>query len=169
MADCFFGTDEVRIDAKGRVSVPIAIRDELARSELKGMVVYPHVPAEDTDPVEGPHYVGCSYERANRYAKAVDSFGPSSRESRIVGIGLLTSFRRLQFDAEGRVVLPRELIEHCQLKPGRRVCFAGRGPTFDIWDPDLFAEEYENVRSQLPEYQDRLNRIWAGSSGGSES
>ena len=40
---------------------------------------------------------------------------------------------QLPFDKEGRIILPKKLINHAQIK--KNVLFVGLGPTFQMWNP----------------------------------
>ena len=48
----------------------------------------------------------------------------------------------LNFDTEGRIQLPAEIIEHAKIS--REALFVGRGARFQIWSPKI----YESNRSQ---------------------
>jgi MraZ protein len=54
--------------------------------------------------------------------------------------------RLLEFDDQGRVTLPPELLEHAGIT--ERVLFVGLNQKFQLWDP----ERFEKVR------QDRITR-----------
>ena len=47
---------------------------------------------------------------------------------------------QLPFDKEGRIILPKKLINHAQIE--NNVLFVGLGPTFKIWNPS----HYENKK-----------------------
>ena len=42
----------------------------------------------------------------------------------------------LQFDGEGRVSIPKKLLDHAKIK--QTILFVGQGKTFQIWEPKLF-------------------------------
>jgi MraZ protein len=54
---------------------------------------------------------------------------------------------RLNFDAEGRVLLPRELTEHAGITDA--ATFAGRLHYFEIWQPDRFRAHQAELRDKL--------------------
>ena len=43
---------------------------------------------------------------------------------------------KLPFDKEGRIILPKNLIDHSGIK--NQALFVGLGPTFQIWEPTIF-------------------------------
>ena len=50
---------------------------------------------------------------------------------------------KLPFDKDGRVTLPKKLINHAQIV--KNVMFVGLGPTFQMWNP----ESYEIKKSKM--------------------
>ena len=49
---------------------------------------------------------------------------------------------QLPFDKEGRIILPKKLINHAQIE--KNVLFVGLGPTFKIWNPKIMKKEKEH-------------------------
>ena len=50
---------------------------------------------------------------------------------------------QLPFDKEGRIILPKKLINHAQIE--NNVLFVGLGPTFKMWNPN----HYENKKKSM--------------------
>ena len=50
---------------------------------------------------------------------------------------------QLPFDKDGRIILPKKLINHAQID--KNVMFVGLGPTFQMWNP----ESYEVKKIQM--------------------
>ena len=50
---------------------------------------------------------------------------------------------QLPFDKDGRVILPKKLINHAEID--KNVMFVGLGPTFQLWNP----ESYENKKINM--------------------
>ena len=55
----------------------------------------------------------------------------------------------LQFDGEGRVMLPQDLIAHANL--GEQVTFVGLGKKFQIWSPASFSERKKAAQETVRE------------------
>ena len=59
--------------------------------------------------------------------------------------------REMQFDGEGRIILPPAFFEHAGIED--RAVFVGRGSRFQIWAPEpherQHAEEVEILRRRL--------------------
>jgi len=51
---------------------------------------------------------------------------------------ILARSQRLPFDPEGRIVLPEKFTMHAHISES--AAFVGLGPTFQIWEPNRFAE-----------------------------
>ena len=51
---------------------------------------------------------------------------------------------QLQFDSEGRVTLPEDLITNVGIN--EEVVFIGKGQTFEIWEPKKFEEYSKKAR-----------------------
>ncbi len=157
MRDLFFSKSVHKLDPKGRVSVPSTFRAALSGSQYNGIIVHPHV--------ESAHfYHGCSFERMERYAGSIDELGPLNDVGHALGVGFMVSATPLPFDSEGRVVLPEHLISGCGLS--KKVCFAGLGRTFQIWEPDRFEEEYGKARGELPVHLKHIKLKWTSAPGG---
>lgn len=60
---------------------------------------------------------------------------------------LFADAQALAFDSEGRIMLTPELRDHALLQD--TVTFVGRGPTFQLWNPTLFADHQEQARQRL--------------------
>ena len=63
---------------------------------------------------------------------------------------VLANTNALAYDPEGRVILPKNLLDHAEL--GDEAVFVGRGSRFQIWSPALFethnARAFERARSR---------------------
>lgn len=156
MQELFLSTSVHRLDAKGRVSVPAGFRSAVAGSSFAGVILYP-------DHEDAPFYNGCSHERMERYARSFDADGPFSARAQEFGIAFMAAASLLAFDAGGRVVLPDEVIERCDLTD--KVCFAGLGATFQLWEPERFEAKRSASRSALPDLIRAGGLAWADRAG----
>lgn len=133
----FLSTTINKVDAKGRVSVPAAFRAALAGQPFHGIVALPSFkyPAVQCGGMDW-------MEQLNNGVSAYDFF---SDEHDALTAALFTRTEQLAFDGEGRVILPAGLVEHANLT--KAAAFVGRGPLFEIWEPDAFAD-YQNQATQ---------------------
>jgi MraZ protein len=131
----------LRLDAKGRVSVPAAFRAVLARDRFDGLYCYPAIdrPALDA----GGNALLAEIE------SLIMGFSPYSDRLEQFSLALYGTSETLKTDSEGRVVLTETLKAHAGITDA--VIFAGLGHKFQIWEPARFraelAEATENVRA----------------------
>ena len=143
-----------KVDSKGRVSVPAAFRAALAGQSFHGIVAVPSFkyPAIQCGSMEW-------MEELNAGIGAYEFF---SDEHDTLTATLFASSEQLSFDGEGRIKLPESLAEHANIK--KSVAFVGRGPTFEIWQPEAF-EDYQRAAVQRAAEQ-KLTVRPAGPPGG---
>ncbi|MCT4656446.1 MAG: division/cell wall cluster transcriptional repressor MraZ [Cohaesibacter sp.] len=123
-----------RLDSKGRVSIPAAYRQILARDGVEALFCSPSL---DMD---------CIDAGGVRLRSAIDdylnAFEVFSEEREILATTLLGESEALKIDKDGRVVLSETLKDHAGI--GDKVAFVGNGFKFQIWDP----ERYEAYRAE---------------------
>jgi MraZ protein len=139
--DRFVSHYTLRLDAKGRVSIPAPFRAVLARDGFEGLYCYPALdqPALDAG--------------GNALLKEIETliarFPPFSEEREQFSATLYSTSEILKIDGEGRVVLTEPLKSHAGIADA--VAFAGHGHKFQIWEPERFraelAEATEKVRA----------------------
>ena len=130
----FVGNYVNKVDRKGRVSVPARFRTAVSGQAI---VVSPSFDLGAID--------ACDHERITRVAAGLDDPDFYTPEQRELAALILARTEELPFDNEGRVLLPRALMELAGI--GERATFVGIGPTFQIWDP----ERYETHASRALE------------------
>lgn len=124
----FLSTFTNKIDAKGRVSVPVQFRASLVNESFSGMVVYESFV---NDCIEG-----CDIERIKKLSESIDNLDPFSEERDAFATAVLGGSVQLSIDGDGRVILPENLLK--KLKTKGEVTFVGKGSTFEIWEPKKF-------------------------------
>ena len=132
--DRFVSNITLRLDAKGRVSIPAAYRGVLARDGFEGLYVYPTLdrPALDA----GGNALLAEIEQL------VGRFAPFSDEREDFSAALYGTSETLKIDGEGRVILSDALKTHAGITEA--IAFVGLGHKFQIWEPGRF-------RAQLAE------------------
>jgi transcriptional regulator MraZ len=139
--DRFVSHYTLRLDAKGRVSIPASFRAVMARDGFEGLYCYPTLdrPALDAG--------------GNALLTEIDTliarFPPYSEEREQFSAALYGTSEVLKIDGEGRVTLTEPLKRHAEITD--EVAFAGLGHKFQIWEPGRFraelAEATEKVRA----------------------
>ena len=121
----FFDTYVNRIDRKGRVSVPAAFRNVLARDGSPGLVAFPSFkfPAVQCAGMSWMQQLGNSIQQVNLFSDEHDDLTAT----------LFADAKQLLYDGEGRILLPPTLAAHAGITEA--AAFVGRGPFFEIWEP----------------------------------
>ena len=132
--DRFVSNYTLRLDAKGRVSIPAAYRAVLARDGFDGLYCYPALdqPAVDA----GGNALFAEIETL------IARFPPYSDERDTFALSLYGTSDTFKIDTEGRVILSDALKAHAGIADA--ISFVGLGHKFQIWEPGRF-------RAQLAE------------------
>ena len=139
--DRFVSHFTLRLDVKGRISIPAPFRAVLVRDGFEGLYCYPALdrPALDA----GGNALLAEIE------SLIARFSPYSEEREQFSTALFGTSEILKVDSEGRVVLTEPLKMHAGI--GEEATFAGLGHKFQIWEPGRFraelAEATEKVRA----------------------
>ena len=128
-----------RFDAKGRISIPSAFRQVLAKDGFAGVYAYPSLDAPALDC--GGHAliaeIDALLQTMPPYSPARDAFATA----------LLGMSEILRLDAEGRVFFEERLKTALGLD-GEAV-FVGQGHKFQIWEPARFQTHLEEARARV--------------------
>lgn len=132
----FLSTYRNKIDKKGRVSVPAPFRQVLSKQKFSGIIAY--------GSFINPCIEACGMDRIEALHDRIEALDPFSEERDSFATTILGGSEQLAFDGEGRVMLPAVLLDIAGLE-GQAI-FVGKGRTFEIWDPERFAEYAERAR-----------------------
>ena len=139
--DQFVSHYMLRLDAKGRVSVPASFRAVLARDGFDGLYCYPALDRPALD-------AGGNALLAEIQA-LIAGYPPFSEQREEFALSLYGTSETLKIDGEGRVVLSESLKAHAGISDA--ASFVGLGHKFRIWEPGRFraelAEATEKVRA----------------------
>jgi len=143
--DRFVANFTLRLDSKGRVSIPGAFRSVLTSDGFEGLYCYPALdrPAIDA----GGNALMAEIEAL------IGRFAPFSNEREQFAVALYGTSETLKIDGEGRVVLSEKLKRHAGIT--ETVAFVGLGQKFQIWEPGRFSTE-------LAEATQRVRALKAG-------
>lgn len=141
----FLSTFENKIDKKGRVSLPAqfraAISGSLASQDFAGIVVYESFVNECVE--------GCDIARIKQLSDSIDNLDPFSDKRDAMATTVLGCAIQLPLDGDGRIILPESLIKKAGLDD--KAIFIGKGPTFEIWNPEKFAKYLEKAKATARE------------------
>jgi MraZ protein len=139
--DRFVSHYTLRLDAKGRVSIPAPYRAVLARDGFEGLYCYPTL--------DRPALDAGGNALLNEIEALIAGFPPYSEEREQFAAALYGTSEVLKIDGEGRTILSEPLKTHAGIN--EEVAFAGLGHKFQIWEPGRFraelAEATEKVRA----------------------
>ncbi len=134
----FLSTYLNKVDRKGRVSVPAPFRAALANQTFAGVIAVP------THTVPAIECFGS--DRMELVSQSMDELDLFSSKLNDLAMTLFADSQALAFDGEGRIVLPRVLVEHA--KVAEQALFVGAGPTFQIWEPGAFEQHKSAARER---------------------
>jgi transcriptional regulator MraZ len=143
----FVSTVVNKLDAKGRVSIPAPFRQILAQQNLHGIYCIPSFVSPALEAF-GETLLAQFQERLRKF----DPLFSDDYDAQAQAVLGQTQF--LNFDDEGRIRLPDDLIAHAGIT--ERVAFIGLDQKFQMWDPVRFE----------PVQKDRIARARAVRAGG---
>jgi MraZ protein len=152
MADRFVSNITLRLDAKGRVSIPASFRSVLGRDGFEGLYCYPALdrPAIDA----GGNALMAEIEAL------IGRFTPFSEEREQFALALYGTSETLKVDGEGRVMLSESLKRHAGISDS--VTFVGLGHKFQIWEPGRFQSELAEATQKVRALKAELSSQAAG-------
>ena len=142
----FVSNYTLRLDSKGRVSIPAPYRSVLNRDGFDGLYCYP---ALDRPAIEAG---------GNAMMEEIESliarFAPFSEQREQFATALYGTSDTLKLDGEGRVILTEPLKAHAGIKDA--VSFVGLGHKFQIWEPGRFRTELAEATDKVRELRRQL-------------
>jgi len=125
----FMSTYVNKVDRKGRVSVPATFRTAISDQSFDGIVAFPSLDYEALE--------ATGIDRMEAVSAGLDELEQPDEQQSLATL-ILARSQRLPFDPEGRIVLPEKFAAHAHITES--AAFVGLGPTFQIWEPNRFAE-----------------------------
>jgi MraZ protein len=143
----FVSNVTLRLDAKGRVSIPATMRSVLSRDGFDGLYCYPALdrPAIDA----GGNALMSEIEAL------IARYAPFSEERERFALALYGTSETLKIDGEGRVTLSEGLKRHAGVSDA--VTFVGLGHKFQIWEPGRFQSELAEATQKVREFKTELS------------
>jgi MraZ protein len=154
--DRFVSHHLLRLDSKGRVSVPAPFRAALARDGFDGLYCRPVFdrPALDAG---GNALLG-------EIEALIAGFPPHSEEREQFALSLYGMSETLKIDSEGRVVLTDVHKTHAGITDA--VIFVGLGHKFRIWEPARFRAELAEATDKVRAFKTVLGSPGAAKPAG---
>jgi len=145
--DRFVSNVTLRLDSKGRVSIPAAFRSVLARDGFEGLFCYPALASPAID--AGGNALMSEIEAL------IARYPPFSEERERFALALYGTSETLKVDGEGRVSLSEALKRHAGI--AQAVSFVGLGHKFQIWEPGRFQRELAEATQKVREFRSELS------------
>jgi len=120
----FRGVNQIQLDEKGRLAMPMRYRETL-QTESEGSLVA----TIDTEVRCLLIYPLPDWEKIEAKIESLPSFNRAARRIQRLLIGHATE---LELDGSGRILLPQVLREYASLK--KSVVLLGQGKKFELWD-----------------------------------
>jgi MraZ protein len=137
--DRFVSNVTLRLDSKGRVSIPASFRSVLARDGFDGLYCYPALDRSAID--AGGNALMAEIEAV------IARYAPFSEEREQFALALYGTSETLKIDGEGRVSLSEALKRHAGITEA--VAFVGLGHKFQIWEPGRFQNELAEATQKV--------------------
>lgn len=144
--DLFVSNYTLRLDAKGRVSIPASYRNVLKHDGFDGLYVYPGLdrPALDAG---GNALLG-------EIKRLIQGLAVYSDQRDYFEAALYGTSETLKVDGEGRVNLSESLKAHIGVTDA--VSFVGLGHKFQIWEPERFRAYLAEATGKVRELKKQL-------------
>ncbi len=134
------GKSTHRVDAKGRVSLPVEFRRVLDKVGSANVVILPTLQHKQA-------HMGLSEAGYDKVVDQVDAMKLDPEALMALRFRVIAGAHHIPIDDAGRIVLSRELREQIGIDGDAR--FMGLGSTFQIWEPGrcdaYIAAHSENV------------------------
>lgn len=134
----FLSTYVNKVDKKGRVSVPALFRQSLAPQNFQGIVTFRSYKL--------PCLEASGIDRMELLSQSVDNLDLFSDSQDDLATTIFADAQQIALDGDGRVLLPESLLKHANIT--EYAAFVGRGPTFQIWQPDAFEKHQDAARQR---------------------
>ena len=135
-----------KVDRKGRVSVPAPFRaameaeDRSRRFYLKPNYVMPDNTVSSID--------GLTESFMDTVQQRIDEMDINSQERKDFEMEYFGESEVVEYDTDGRIVLPRELMAAAGITD--QVQFVGLGSYFQLWEPEAFKQRQAGVARGNP-------------------
>jgi MraZ protein len=135
----FVSNTTLRLDSKGRISIPASFRSVLVRDGFDGLFCYPALDRGAID--AGGNALMVEIETL------ISRFAPFSEERERFALALYGTSETLKIDGEGRMMLSDGLKRHSGITGA--ATFVGLGHKFQIWEPGRFQNELAEATDKV--------------------
>ncbi|MDD4819965.1 MAG: division/cell wall cluster transcriptional repressor MraZ [Flavobacteriales bacterium] len=140
-------TYDIKIDAKGRVALPVGLKKSIGEIELQGGFFIRRSMCEDCLEMYTAQSWSAELEK-------VQSLNPYVREQRSFIRRFMAGVRFVEVDAVGRVNIPSELTAWAKIE--REVVLSPVGSMFEVWAKDRYEEALLKDEANYAEMAERI-------------
>jgi len=144
----FLATVTNNLDAKGRVSVPADFRMAAEHENFNGIIIWPALNG-------GPFYEGAGYGYILHMQSVMRGLPLYSKERDALQNALFGEARKLGFDSNGRVTVPKDILE--RIGADSEIAFVGQGDSFQIWAKSTRDGYVPNIQSDAMQHLHHLS------------
>ena len=123
----FTGEHECKLDAKGRLVLPARLKAVLPEASKKSIII--------RKGFEPNLIIYSLHEFQNIYTR-ISSLNEFSSEQRKLKRKLFSSISQVDLDSNGRFLLPKGMIQHCNIN--KDVILVGMGNVIELWSPSNY-------------------------------
>lgn len=134
------------LDSKGRISVPADFRAVVGDGHFDGIIVWPSF--------DGAYLEGGGLSLMKDYLALLENMDPYDDVRIAFERAIFAESRRLSFDANGRVSMPKDLAAHAALDG--QATFVGLGRRFEIWNPEHYQSQSAAAQQKARESRSQL-------------
>lgn len=138
-----------KIDKKGRVSVPASFREILVKQGYNVLVMYPSVKHRCIE--------CCNLDRFYEINKIIENLDPFSEERDAFETVILGESVQVPVDAEGRVIIPKNLCEYANIESA--AAFIGKGYVAEIWNLEMLEKHKAHSKQIAQQSRGLLKNI----------
>jgi MraZ protein len=143
------GSHECKLDTKGRLLFPAALRKQLSDTVNEGFVIKP-----STDGTYLELYIQSEFQKKLDYLERnLNMFIPENQQ--YVRVFSYKS-RIVELDPAGRILIPKDLIEFAKISTDLLIQ-PGLGGVIEVWDKDTFSAHIKQISSV---YTEMGKAIW---------
>ena len=123
----YTGEHECKLDAKGRLVLPARLKSVLPEASKKSIII--------RKGFEPNLIIYSLHEFQNIYTR-LSSLNEFSSEQRKLKRKLFSSISQVDLDSNGRFLLPKGMIQHCNIN--KDVILVGMGNVIEMWSPSNY-------------------------------
>ncbi len=142
----FIGTYECKADTKGRVMIPVSLKNQMAPLLNKGFVIKRSVfqPCLELYPMDEWNLLMQKMNKKNRFRKKNNDF------IRRFSAGV----KPVEIDSTGRLLIPKNLISKASIT--KEVVLSSAINIIEIWDKDSYEKVLEETAENFAELAEEV-------------